>query len=70
MKMTILEGRIEKMDVRDYPECEGEEIRIEFPDPHVEMILDLGEATKLSCLLGNAIQDICYVREESKRHGN
>lgn len=71
MKMTISE-RLggNKIDVREFSEYEGREILVEFPDPHVEMTLDLEEATRLNCLLSSAIQNICYIREESKRRGN
>jgi len=64
MRMTVLEkGVRDKIDVNGYPDCEGGEIVVNFPNPHVEVTLDLQEAENTAVLIMTTIQEVKLARE-------
>jgi len=67
--MTVLERSVRnRIDVIVFPECDGGEIEVDFPNPHVEMILDLEEAERLVIMVASGIQEVRRARFKEALH--
>ena len=55
-------GVRDRIDVESYPQCEGGEILVIFPDPHVEITLNLEEAERMAIFVANGIQEVKRAR--------